>query len=120
MQSLPLLSDLHTSMPSLGPIPDGVTLDMLSEHVISNYAPMGKRFRCWHLEESSFSNFKDAKVCVFLLLLALACPNFDYSGPHSVYRELFMSQMEMNISSDPFKPYAPRLHRLLFTEWQNF
>ncbi|KAJ2075752.1 hypothetical protein GGH13_000392 [Coemansia sp. S155-1] len=26
----------------------------------------------------------------------------------------------MNISSDPFKPYAPRLHRLLFTEWQNF
>ncbi|KAJ2053485.1 hypothetical protein H4S04_000645 [Coemansia sp. S16] len=32
--SLPLLSDLHTSMPSLGPIPDGVTLDMLSEHAL--------------------------------------------------------------------------------------
>ncbi|KAJ2055132.1 hypothetical protein GGI17_006734, partial [Coemansia sp. S146] len=40
IEFLPLLSDLHTSSPSFGPIPDGVTMDELPEHIILDYAPM--------------------------------------------------------------------------------
>ncbi|KAJ2041580.1 hypothetical protein IW146_000716 [Coemansia sp. RSA 922] len=115
VKSLPLLSDLQTSVPSLGPMPDGVTPDTLPEHVISNYAPMGRRFRCWHLNISYANICSELATCV--LLLALACPNFDYAAPPISQREMFMKRMEKGIGSDCFKPYAPRLCRLLFHGW---
>ncbi|KAJ2098538.1 hypothetical protein GGI09_003263 [Coemansia sp. S100] len=52
-----------------------------------------------------------------MLLLALACPNFDYAAAPSSQRELFMEVMEKDIFSDLFKPYVPRLRRLLFNLW---
>ncbi|KAJ2055987.1 hypothetical protein GGI17_006423 [Coemansia sp. S146] len=115
IKSLPLLSDLQTSLPSLEPMPDGVTMDELPEYIISNYAPMGKRFRCWHLNNGHIYNHTELMTCV--LLLALACPNFDYAVPPFFQRELFMEQMKKDIGSDRFKSYAPRLRRLLFSGW---
>ncbi|KAJ1925873.1 hypothetical protein LPJ71_000021 [Coemansia sp. S17] len=115
IKSLPLLSDLQTSAPSLGPMPDGVTPDTLPEHVISNYAPMGRRFRCWHLDIGYANICSELATCV--LLLALACPNFDYAAPPISQREMFMKRMEKGIGSNFFKPYAPRLRRLLFQGW---
>ncbi|KAJ2063460.1 hypothetical protein GGI17_001676 [Coemansia sp. S146] len=44
IKSLPLLSDLHTSLPSLGPKPDEIALDELPGQIVSNYAPMGRKF----------------------------------------------------------------------------
>ncbi|KAJ2789004.1 hypothetical protein GGI18_002646, partial [Coemansia linderi] len=78
IKSLPLLSDLHTTMPHLGPMPDGVTMDTLPEYVVSKYAPMGKRLRCWHLNSIYSRQCDDLETCV--LLLALVCPNFDYAA----------------------------------------
>ncbi|KAJ2886728.1 hypothetical protein H4R27_000425 [Coemansia aciculifera] len=115
IKSLPLLSDLHTSFPCLGPIPDGVDLDELPEHIISNHAPIGRIFRCWHLNKYFVTNFTDLTVCV--LLLALVCPNFDYAATSSYERKWFMEMLEKDIDSDRFKPYAPRLRRLLFNGW---
>ncbi|KAJ2075637.1 hypothetical protein GGH13_000473 [Coemansia sp. S155-1] len=115
IKSLPLLSDLQTSVPRLGPMPDGVTPDTLPEHVISNYAPMGRRFRCWHLNIGYANICSELATCV--LLLALACPNFDYAAPLISQRKMFMKRMEKDIGSDYFKPYAPRLRRLLFHGW---
>ncbi|KAJ2097919.1 hypothetical protein GGI09_003576 [Coemansia sp. S100] len=115
IKSLPLLSDLQTSVPRLGPMPDGVTPDTLPEHVISNYAPMGRRFRCWHLNIGYANICSEVATCV--LLLALACPNFDYAAPLISQREVFMKRMEKDIRSNCFKSYAPRLRRLLFHGW---
>ncbi|KAJ2864229.1 hypothetical protein GGH94_003055 [Coemansia aciculifera] len=115
IKSLPLLSDLHTSMPSLGPMPDDVTLDSLPRHIVSNYAPIGRRFRCWHPKSGYVTNFTELTTCV--LLLALVCPNFDYAVPPSFQRRLFMEILEKDINSDRFMPYAPRLRRLLFNRW---
>ncbi|KAJ2114800.1 hypothetical protein IW146_002802 [Coemansia sp. RSA 922] len=115
IKSLPLLSDLQTSVPRLGPMPDGVTPDTLPEHVISNYAPMGRKFRCWHLNIGYANICSELATCVFLL--ALACPNFDYAAPLISQREMFMKQMEKDIGSNCFKPYVPRLRRLLFHRW---
>ncbi|KAJ2061146.1 hypothetical protein GGI17_003256 [Coemansia sp. S146] len=112
---LPLLSDLHTSFPCLGPMPDGVTLDSLPGHIVSNYAPIGRRFRCWYPRSGYVTNFTELTTCV--LLLALVCPNFDYAVPPSFQRRLFMEMLEKDIDSDRFKPYAPRLRRLLFNGW---
>ncbi|KAJ2883011.1 hypothetical protein H4R27_003052 [Coemansia aciculifera] len=117
IKSLPLLSDLHTSLPSLGNLPRGVALDELPAYMVSTYAPMGRRFRCWHLDRGHFNNYSGTTTCV--LLLALACPNFDYATPPTVQRELFMEMMQVDISSDLFKPYAPRLRRLLFHGWDS-
>ncbi|KAJ2059869.1 hypothetical protein GGI17_004142 [Coemansia sp. S146] len=115
IKSLPLLSDLQTSSPSLGLTPDGIDFDTLPEHVISNYSPMGRRFRCWQLNSGYVTDFTELATCV--LLLALACPNFDYAVPPSFQRRLFMEMLEKDIDSDRFKPYAPRLRRLLFNGW---
>ncbi|KAJ2055944.1 hypothetical protein GGI17_006443 [Coemansia sp. S146] len=111
IKSLPLLSDLHTSYPSLGPMPDGVTLDKFPEHMFTNYAPIGRRFRCWNLDIGYANICSELATCV--LLLALACPNFDYAVP-PFQREFFMGQMEKDIESDHFKSYTSRLRRLLF------
>ncbi|KAJ2059024.1 hypothetical protein GGI17_004664 [Coemansia sp. S146] len=115
IKSLPLLSDLHTLLPRLWPIADGATMDSLPEHIISNYAPMGRRFRCWHLKGDHVHDHTELATCV--LLLALVCPNFDYAVPPTPTCKLFMNHMEKVIDSDLFKPYAPRLRRLLFYGW---
>ncbi|KAJ2061202.1 hypothetical protein GGI17_003237 [Coemansia sp. S146] len=115
IKSLPLLSDLQTSSPSLEPMPDGVTSDKLPEHMFTNYAPMGRRFRCWNLDIGYANICSELATCV--LLLALACPNFDYAAVGKGHREFFMEQMEKVIASDYFKSYAPRLRRLLFYGW---
>ncbi|KAJ2052707.1 hypothetical protein H4S04_001159 [Coemansia sp. S16] len=112
IKSLPLLSDLSTSLPSRGDIPEGVTFDTLPEHIVSNYAPIGRRFRCWHLNKGHDNYCNDPLTCV--LLLALACPNFDYADSAIGRDGLFMEMMEGEIYSVRFKPYAPRLRRLLF------
>ncbi|KAJ2867188.1 hypothetical protein GGH94_000991 [Coemansia aciculifera] len=115
IKSLPLLLDLQTSSPSLEPMPDGITSDKLPEHMVADYAPMGRRFRCWHLDIGYANICSELATCV--LLLALVCPNFDYAAVGKEHREFFMEQMEKVIASDYFKSYAPRLRRLLFYGW---
>ncbi|KAJ2457849.1 hypothetical protein GGI03_005985 [Coemansia sp. RSA 2337] len=78
-------------------MPDGITLDELPEHIISNYAPMA--------------------TCI--LLLALACPNFDYAAIDTVHRERFMKVMQEKIDGPGFSQDAPRLRRLLFNGWDD-
>ncbi|KAJ2822542.1 hypothetical protein GGI24_003915, partial [Coemansia furcata] len=50
IKSLPLLSDVHTLPLTVGEPPQGVSMAMLPSHVRLTYAPMGKRFRCWHVK----------------------------------------------------------------------
>ncbi|KAJ2416893.1 hypothetical protein GGI10_000627 [Coemansia sp. RSA 2530] len=116
LKSLPLLSDLHTSFPSLGPVPADIASDALPGYVISNYEPRSKRFRCWHLNKGYIPDLQELATCV--LLLALVCPAFDYAVPPVSQRQSFMKEMEASISSDLYKPYAPRLRRLLFNGWR--
>ncbi|KAJ2822027.1 hypothetical protein FBU31_004716, partial [Coemansia sp. 'formosensis'] len=90
VRSLPLLSDLYTSYPKLGPIPAGVTLADLPDYAISKFAPMGKRFRCWHLDDDNETNVsKEVVDCV--ILMTLVCPNFDYAALANNRREEFMA-----------------------------
>ncbi|KAJ2025144.1 hypothetical protein GGI06_000701 [Coemansia sp. S85] len=117
IQSLPLLSDLRTSEPSLKPLPDGVDLDLLSEHVRSKYAPMGRRFRCWHITKRDGGNMEEIASCV--LLLALACPNFGYAALPGRWRRQFMDAMCKKIGEPQFRQDAPRLNRLLFDGWES-
>ncbi|KAJ2334246.1 hypothetical protein GGH92_008375 [Coemansia sp. RSA 2673] len=116
IKSLPLLSDLCTMLPWLGPIPDGVTMAALPEHVISNYAPVGKAFLRWSVNSGHVDSYAEIATCV--LLLVLACPNFDRVSPPYFQPEMFIEQMEIAIASDPFKPYAARLGRLMFHGWK--
>ncbi|KAJ2070790.1 hypothetical protein GGI13_000134 [Coemansia sp. RSA 455] len=116
IKSLPLLSDLFTKYPSIGELPSGVTLSELPAYMLSTYALIGERFRCWHLVFYRARNLYDIVMCV--LLLALACPNFDYAVTDPDDRKPFMKQMEETIASNEFKQYAPRLQRLLFHGWQ--
>ncbi|KAJ2096818.1 hypothetical protein GGI09_004164 [Coemansia sp. S100] len=116
IKSLPLLLDLRTMLPRIGPIPDGVTMAALPEHhVISNYALVGKRLRRWRVNRGHVDNYAKTATCV--LILVLACPNFDRVSLPYFQPEMFIEQMEIAITSDPFKPHAPRLGRLMFDGW---
>ncbi|KAJ2743738.1 hypothetical protein GGI20_003526 [Coemansia sp. BCRC 34301] len=87
-------------------------LDELPAYVTATYSPVGKRFRCWHLGDYMVLNYQELIKCV--LLLALACPNFDCVVlPSYMYRP-FMKSIEETIATDAFKQYAPRLRRLLY------
>ncbi|KAJ2860204.1 hypothetical protein GGH94_005656 [Coemansia aciculifera] len=108
---LSLLSDLRTLSPILGPIPDGVTLDELPEHIISNYAPMGRRFRCWYITAILVQNYSDLATCV--LLPALACPNFTYVATRHICHEELLKAMKEKISEPGFSQYEPCLQPLL-------
>ncbi|KAJ2461266.1 hypothetical protein GGI03_005078 [Coemansia sp. RSA 2337] len=107
IKSLPLLSDLHTGSVSLGTIPGGMTRSKLSSYVRSTYAPISLRFRCWHIHDDYRSNAAQTVECV--LLLALACPNFDYAAPHTIRRITFDKPIRDAIASDMFKDHAARL-----------
>ncbi|KAJ2875842.1 hypothetical protein GGH93_001238 [Coemansia aciculifera] len=121
IRSLPLLSDLTTSPPNLGELPRGVTTTVLPEHIRSNYAPMGERFRCWCIYLYHGRYTTEVATCV--LLLALACPNFDYvavddpaavEDPADDYGgETLLGVMSDIITKPGFSQYAPRLQRLL-------
>ncbi|KAJ2028529.1 hypothetical protein IWW57_002107 [Coemansia sp. S610] len=115
IRSLPLLSDLRTLPPSLGQIPSGVSMAGLPAYVHAKYSPMGGRFRCWHFESHIAVLNGDAVNCT--LLLALACPNFDYAASFKTACKYFMWSLEGRIASDEFKPYETRLRRLLFDGW---
>ncbi|KAJ2893310.1 hypothetical protein IWW38_002904 [Coemansia aciculifera] len=115
IKSLPLLSDLSACLRDFHPMPAGVTHDELPVYVVSTYAPMSKRLRCLNVKVHRFSDVADAAKMV--LLLALACPNFDYAAVAPTERKQFMKLLERNIASDMFKEHAPRLRRLLFHGW---
>ncbi|KAJ2864940.1 hypothetical protein GGH94_002587 [Coemansia aciculifera] len=118
IKSLPYLSDLHSSFPppSLEALTADVNPGELPAYICANHAPMGNRFRCWHLKYYMTQHHMDTIKCA--LLLALACPNFDYLVTDFGESKLFMKQMENTIASDMFKEYAPRLSRLLFNGWR--
>ncbi|KAJ1922593.1 hypothetical protein GGI09_003577 [Coemansia sp. S100] len=117
VESLPLLSDLSTKAPVLGELPHGLSITELPEYVHSNYTPMGKRFRCWHVFYGPERNYEEIATCV--LLLALACPNFDYAAIDTVHREPFIKVMQDKIDGPGFSQDAPRLRRLLFNGWDD-
>ncbi|KAJ2753966.1 hypothetical protein GGI19_002761 [Coemansia pectinata] len=95
VKSLPLLSDLTTRAPDLGELPPGVSMAGLPEYVRAAYAPMGKRFRCWNTMYQRKPNYSE--LATVMLLLALACPNFDYAAVDYEQREPFMAAMQEKI-----------------------
>ncbi|KAJ2862486.1 hypothetical protein GGH94_004240 [Coemansia aciculifera] len=95
VKSLPLLSDLTTRAPDLGELPLGVSMAGLPEYVRAAYAPMGKRFRCWNIMYQREPNYSE--LATVMLLLALACPNFDYAAVDYEQREPFMAAMQEKI-----------------------
>ncbi|KAJ2458277.1 hypothetical protein GGF42_002171 [Coemansia sp. RSA 2424] len=116
IKSLPLLSDLETGDPTMDELPQGITLAQLPEYARSTYAPMGKRFRCWHISFSPSTRLGNLATCV--LVLALICPNFDYAAVDGRHCERFMEVMKGMISEPGFIHHAPRLRRLLFNGWR--
>ncbi|KAJ2459562.1 hypothetical protein GGF42_001392 [Coemansia sp. RSA 2424] len=76
IKSLPLLLDLETGDPTMDMLPQDVTLARLPEYARSTYAPMGKRFRCWHICYTPTGNYEEIATCI--LLLALICLIFEY------------------------------------------
>ncbi|KAJ2757430.1 hypothetical protein GGI19_000031 [Coemansia pectinata] len=119
VKSLPLLSDLTTRAPVLGELPQGVSMAMLPGHVRATYAPMGKRFRCWHIYTYWGEKVDYIELATCMLFLALVCPNFDYAAVDRNHRELFMKVMQDKIAEPEFSQDAPRLSRLLFDGWKN-
>ncbi|KAJ2459586.1 hypothetical protein GGF42_001379 [Coemansia sp. RSA 2424] len=115
IKSLPLLSDLLAAAPTLDKPPQGSNMIELPEYVRSTYAPMGVRFRCWHIGYNGFDNYQELATC--MLLLALAFPNFDYVAVDHSNRKPFMKAMREKIAELGFCKYAPRLQRLLFDGW---
>ncbi|KAJ2032179.1 hypothetical protein IWW57_000358, partial [Coemansia sp. S610] len=112
ISSLPLLSDLHTLLPTLGGMPVGTTSAMPPDYVHASYASVGVRFRCWRLDGGWRSLSEESAQCV--LLLALICPNFDCVALFDVESGKFMDILEATVYSDAFIQYAPRLLRLVF------
>ncbi|KAJ2098834.1 hypothetical protein IW146_009895 [Coemansia sp. RSA 922] len=120
IKSLPLLSDLFTLPSTIGELPQGVSMAILPEYIRRTFAPMGKRFRCWHVnpEKSTDINYADVATC--MLLLALACPNFDYATVDYYNRKKFMRILEEKIAEPEFSQDAPRLRRLLVEEGKDW
>ncbi|KAJ2733600.1 hypothetical protein IW152_002970 [Coemansia sp. BCRC 34962] len=112
VNSLPLLSEIHSPSPIIGTLPAEATMDMLPEFVISNHASTNKTFRCWRVTyEEKWVSKGETVSCV--LLLALACPSFDHVLTNSPNRHLFMVHMKEIMNTDIFRPYASRLQPLL-------
>ncbi|KAJ2116786.1 hypothetical protein IW146_001269 [Coemansia sp. RSA 922] len=110
IRSLPLLSDFHAVTPTLYPMPEDVSKRDLVNYVCSNYSPMGTRFRCWHIEGDGVVNVDGV---IPFLLLALACPNFDYAALLYFGRERFAEMLKRATSMAAFQRHAHRLRRLL-------
>ncbi|KAJ2459813.1 hypothetical protein GGF42_001239 [Coemansia sp. RSA 2424] len=117
IKSLPLLSDLKTSVPTMDESPQCATLAQLPGYARSTYAPMVRRFRCWHITFPLSTRLDNLAACV--LVLALIYPNFDYAAVDRRHRDRFMDVMEKMITEPWFSPDAPRLRRLLFNGWND-
>ncbi|KAJ2824009.1 hypothetical protein GGI24_003526, partial [Coemansia furcata] len=63
IKALPLLSDLYALDPVLDKLPQEATKTDLPDYVRSNYAPMGKRFRCWHVTTHFGYNREELVLC---------------------------------------------------------
>ncbi|KAJ2877884.1 hypothetical protein H4R27_006037 [Coemansia aciculifera] len=116
---LPLLSDLHSSSLTVGELPQGVSMDTLPNHVRANFATMGKRFRCWHINTCLHMRINYVELATCMLSLALICPNFDYVAMYKKHREPFMKAMQEKIDEPEFSQDVPRLRRLLFHGWKD-
>ncbi|KAJ2811938.1 hypothetical protein H4S07_001744, partial [Coemansia furcata] len=117
VKALPLLSDLQSEVPGLGKLPKGVTEEQLPGYVRETYSPVGVMFRRWRLKASASVNIDEVVMCI--LLLALACPDFDYAAAPHENREVLMAHMKEMIEEDGFRQRAPRLRRLLFGGCKN-
>ncbi|KAJ2822297.1 hypothetical protein FBU31_004634 [Coemansia sp. 'formosensis'] len=117
VKALPLLCDLLTSLPNVRSRPSGVSEKQLFAYVCNNYAPVGVKLRRWRINGGHGADIENAVKCV--LLLALACPNFDYAAVDPDLRDLFMAHIKLAITKDGFRKRAPRLRRLLFGGWSN-
>ncbi|KAJ1904659.1 hypothetical protein LPJ71_004778, partial [Coemansia sp. S17] len=117
VKALPLLSNLKSEVPAIGKLPKGVSEERLPAYVRETYSPVGVQFRRWRLVASASVNMDQVVMCI--LLVALACPNFDYAAVPHQNREVLMAHMKVIIEEDGFRQRAPRLRRLLFGEWNN-
>ncbi|KAJ1910137.1 hypothetical protein LPJ71_003283 [Coemansia sp. S17] len=112
---LPLLTDLYTDGITLNTTPDGVTADELPTYVVTTHGLTSERFRCWHIIDFCSGGYDVLASCV--LLVALACPNFEYiSHPFSLRKKILEPMVKMS-SAARFERYKPRLERL-FSKWQ--
>ncbi|KAJ2027364.1 hypothetical protein IWW57_002641 [Coemansia sp. S610] len=111
IKSLPLLSDLRGKAPKLHPMPESLEFDDLVGYVHTTYSPMATRFRCCHIDEDKEDYVADSVVP--FLLLALACPNFDYVAVPLNHRGRFAEQLWKEINKPMFEVFAPRLRRLI-------
>ncbi|KAJ2067329.1 hypothetical protein GGH13_005356 [Coemansia sp. S155-1] len=112
---LPLLTDLYTDGITLNTMPDGVTADELPTYVVTTHGLTSERFRCWHIIDFRSGGYDVLASCV--LLVALACPNFEYiSHPFSLRKKILEPMVKMS-SAARFERYKPRLERL-FSKWQ--
>ncbi|KAJ2907275.1 hypothetical protein GGI21_003933 [Coemansia aciculifera] len=110
IKSLPSLSSLDTGTPFLHDFPLGESLATLPAYVISTYALLSERFRCWRFNCTWNTDYDQAARCV--LLLALVCPNFDYVSSLGKNMRRFEGTLIQLISADEYKSYASRLSRL--------
>ncbi|KAJ2108743.1 hypothetical protein GGI16_001008 [Coemansia sp. S142-1] len=116
VKSLPLLSYLHTRVPSLGPMPTDVTPRMLPAYVIETYATLSNRFRHWHFEcqvkvggRVVQESVKTDKAALCVLLLALVCLNFRCINPSFYKNVSFASQLCKTYSRPEFELHAEHL-----------
>ncbi|KAJ2750249.1 hypothetical protein GGI19_005213 [Coemansia pectinata] len=75
VKALPLFSNLKSKFPAIGALPKGVSEEKLPAYVRETYSPVGVQFRRWCLVASASVNMDKVVMCI--LLVALACPNFD-------------------------------------------
>ncbi|KAJ2464575.1 hypothetical protein GGI03_003144 [Coemansia sp. RSA 2337] len=109
MKALPLLSELRVSPSDIGTLPEGISLDNLPAFVVSTFAPMGTKFKYWHIDTGVG---EDSLKCV--LLLALVCPNLVYGMSTQFKCKPYCDAMRELIALDMFKPYAQRLQYFRF------
>ncbi|KAJ2467503.1 hypothetical protein GGI03_001530 [Coemansia sp. RSA 2337] len=116
VKSLPLLSYLHTRVPSLGPMPTDVTPRMLPAYVIKTYATLSNRFRHWHFEcqvkvggRVVQEAVKTDKAALCVLLLILICPNFCCINSVLYKNASFASQLHKTYGRPEFELHAERL-----------
>ncbi|KAJ2255941.1 hypothetical protein GGI13_001370 [Coemansia sp. RSA 455] len=109
IKALPLLSELRVSPSDIGTLPEGISLDNLPAYVVSTFAPMGTKFKYWHIDTGVG---EDSLKCV--LLLALACPNLVYGMSSQFKCKPYCDAMRELLALDMFKPYAQRLQYFRF------
>ncbi|KAJ2032098.1 hypothetical protein IWW57_000385, partial [Coemansia sp. S610] len=108
IKSLPLLSDLRTSFPVLGPEHRDIKPNELPSYVAKTFGPISWWFCRWYF--CDLDNSMAVAKCV--LLLALICPNFEHINPEHYDDDDFVSAMRELCCTPGFKPFAARLRSL--------